>query len=462
MSIIIIIPGFIAFYYAFMKSPHQAFVKVYVPILLFIPTYYTWEVPALPDPNAQQVAILAILGVWFLRGTPGWKFSFTDLLVFGFALTLIYSEYSNVGYKESQNFIASTIGAVIAPYVLAKALIEPAGLRQQFAKSIVIVLAIVTIFALFQTVTKSNYTLWQKVLGHFFGGQGWEWPTQYRWGLPRAAGPFGHAILAGIVMVVGYRIQRWLQWSKAWPQRPAQLQWLPIPLPTLLTITLFIGSLITLVRGPLSGAIVAAIILLIGKTKKRWTIFWTLVVLFVIVGIPAISWFINYASVDPALARNENQQTVAYRWQLIENYVDIANKRFLWGWGRMTWPKVPSQPSIDNYYLLIFLQHGMMGLGLLLALLLSMMTRLFAHAMLQPVAQPLGSSLGFTLFSIYIVIAWSIATVWLGEQTIYLLFLLLGWSEGYLLFYNQNLQKGTSGLVAAAPEPKFRFRRILS
>lgn len=450
MSIIIIIPGFIAFYYAFMKSPHHAFVKVYVPILLFIPTYYTWEVPALPDPNAQQVAILAILGVWFLRGTPGWKFSFTDLLVFAFALTLIYSEYSNVGYKESQNFIASTIGAVIAPYVLAKALIEPAGLRQQFAKSIVIVLAIVTIFALFQTVTKSNYTLWQKVLGQFFGGQGWEWPTQYRWGLPRAAGPFGHAILAGIVMVVGYRIQRWLQWSQAWPQRTANL----------LTLTLFIGAFITLVRGPLSGAIVAAIILLIGKTKKRWTIFWTLVALFIIVGIPAISWFINYASVDPALARNENQQTVAYRWQLIENYVDIAQKRFIWGWGRVTWPKVPSQPSIDNYYLLIFLQHGMMGLGLLLALFLTMMTRLFAHAMLQPVAQPLGSSLGFTLFSIYIVIAWSIATVWLGEQTIYLLFLLLGWSEGYLLFYNQNLQKDTTGIVAA-PEPKFRFRRIL-
>jgi hypothetical protein len=89
-----------------------------------------------------------------------------------------------------------------------------------------------------------------------------------------------------------------------------------------------------------------------------------------------------------------------------------------------------------------------------------MMTRLFAHAMLQPVAQPLGSSLGFTLFSIYIVIAWSIATVWLGEQTIYLLFLMLGWSEGYLIYYNQNLQKVTKGLVAA-PEPKFRFRRIL-
>lgn len=460
-AIFILTFGCLATYVAWMQSPQKAFFNVYVPVLLFLPTYYFWNVPAFPDPNVQQAVILPILGIWLIRGHPGWRFSFTDILVFGFAFTVIYSEFSNIGYKDSQNFIASTIGAVICPYVLAKSLIEPFGLREEFGKRIVIVLAIVTVFAMFQTLTRANYTLWQKILGGIFGGQGWEWPTQFRWGLPRAAGPFGHAILAGIVMVIGYRIQRWLEWSQVWPTRLRQLPWFPISIGKILTLVLFLGALITLVRGPLSGAIVAAIVILIGRTKKRWTIFWVLVAFFVIVGIPTISWFISYASIDPAHAKTESQQTVAYRWQLVVNYIDVAKQRLIWGWGRITWPKVGYQTSVDNYYLLIFLQHGLMGLGLLLALILSMMVRLFSHAMFQPVANPPGSSLGFTLFSLYIVIAWSIATVWLGEQTLYLFFLIVGWSEGYLLYYNQNNLKDKPTNSPQSFQP-FKFRRVIT
>ncbi len=469
MSIIILIPGFFAAYIAWTQSPHKAFIYVFVPVLLFLPTYYSWSVPGLPDPNFQLATISPIVAVWIIRGTPGWRFSFTDFLVLGYALSIVYSEFlSPPGAPHFQNFVANMIGSTIFPYILAKSLIEPAGLREEFVKIFVIVLLFVTVLMLPQSFTGS-LTIWQRLLGRFFGGQGWQWHTQYRWGLARSAGPYGHAILAGIVMVVGYRLQRWLEWSNAWPKRlrrlpipwlPLPIPWLPLTTPKFFTLVLFVGALITLVRGPLSAAVIAAIVLLIGRSKKRWLMVWILVAFLIFVGIPTVSWFVSYASVDPDETETRSHQTVTYRWQLLVNYIDVGKEEMVWGWGRFGWPKVGGQKSIDNFFLLLFLMHGIMGFGFFVTIFLTMMVRLFIHSMLQPIADPPGSSLGFTLLSLYIVIAWSIVTVWLGGQTLHLLFLIVGWSEGYLHSGQESLRNKATTPLSPSRKP-FKFRRVL-
>ena len=461
-AVIVLIPGFWAAYIAWTQSPHRAFLNVYIPVLLLLPSYYNLNLPGIPDPNFQSAVIVPIFIIWLIRGHPGWRLSFSDVLVFSYAFSIAFSEYLNAGYKFAQNFVANeVISAVIFPYILAKSLIEPAGLREEVAKRIVIVLLIVAVLSAYQSVTLSDYTLWQKVLGRFFGGgQGWRLDTQYRWGLPRAMGPYGHAILAGIVMVVGYRIQRWLEWSQAWPPRLRQLRWLPISTDRLFTLGLFVGALMTLVRGPLSGAVVAAVVLIFGRSKQRWLFFFIVMGGAIIIGIPAVSWFIGYASIDPGAAQDTNQATVAYRWQLVVNYIDVATERMVWGWGRLGWPKVGGQKSIDNHLLLLFLRHGLTGLSLFVTIFLVMMTRLFFHSMLQPLAKPPGSSFGFTLLSLYVVIFWSIATVWLGGQTAPLFFLIVGWTDGYLHSGQENLRREMS-FTPTPPTPSHRFRRII-
>jgi hypothetical protein len=82
MSIIILIPAVYAAYLAWTQSPHRAFIYVYVPVLLFLPDYYSLPIPGIPDPNFGTATIFAILGIWLVRGQPGFSFSFTDLLVF--------------------------------------------------------------------------------------------------------------------------------------------------------------------------------------------------------------------------------------------------------------------------------------------------------------------------------------------------------------------------------------------
>jgi hypothetical protein len=142
----------------------------------------------------------------------------------------------------------------------------------------------------------------------------------------------------------------------------------------------------------------------------------------------------------------------------MEKYIDIALERSIWGWGRTTWPTIPSMPSIDNYYLLLALMHGVLALGFLLLIFLVMMTRLFIHSMRSPPAEPRGSCLGFTLLGIYMAFGFSIATVYMGGQVIPVFFLITGWSEGYLL----SGRESTGALpTPAAYIPPFRFQRVM-
>lgn len=460
MSIIVLIPAFYAAYIAWMQSPHRAFIYVYIPVLLFLPDYYYWKIIGIPDPNFATATILMILAVWIVRNMPGWRFSFTDILVFGYVFAVLYSESLSVeGRPHYQNFIANFTSSVLFPYILAKSLIEPAGLRETFAKSLIITLFLVAIVMMLQFVTFSPYTLTQTVLGRFFSGQGWHFHGDMRWGLRRVNGPYQHEILAGVVMWTGYRIQRWLEWSKIWPTKLRQFAWLPISVPRLLSISIFVGAATSLTRGPMVGAFVAAFIPLLGLTKKRWLIFWTLITFAVIVGTPTLKWFIDYASIDPSHAETMSQQTVAYRWHLVINYIDIAKEQMMWGWGRFGMPVVGKfQSSIDNHFLLLLLRHGIVALGFFSLLFFSMMIRLFISSMLQPFPVLPGSSLGFTLLSIYVLIFIAIATVWLGHQTEPLLFLIIGWSEGYLLSKQKDTSKPMTQTTTQQP---FKFKRIL-
>jgi hypothetical protein len=79
--------------------------------------------------------------------------------------------------------------------------------------------------------------------------------------------------------------------------------------------------------------------------------------------------------------------------------------------------------------------------------------------MLQPLTQPPTNPFGFTLLSLLFVIFWSIATVWLGGQTADLLFLIVGWSEGYLLWDRKHFL--TNRITPIKSSQHFKFKRTL-
>jgi membrane protein implicated in regulation of membrane protease activity len=301
----------------------------------------------------------------------------------------------------------------------------------------------------------------QLVLGRFFPGQGEGWMVTFRFGMARTAGPFGHALLAGIMMMTGFRLQRWLQFCGAWPDRIPALPWLPIKIPQLLTLILTGGFFITFAKGSWLAGFMAAFLVGVGRLKNRVLAVVAVFAFIVFVGIPAVMAFLSYASVGRENAKDDNQETAAYRYELIIEYIDIAKEKAMWGWGLTKWPQVPGMPSIDNHYLLLFLMHGEIAFACFLYILIGTMFRLLIYAVMIPPPPTSGGSLAFTLASINLGFMVAVATVYMGGQTIPMLFMLAAWANSYIQSGGRDRLAAGSIVYAAEPAPPFRFRRVL-
>jgi hypothetical protein len=256
------------------------------------------------------------------------------------------------------------------------------------------------------------------------------------------AGPYSHAILAGIVMVVAFRLQRWLQWAGHWEPRFARWPSLPWPKASVITVVLFLAAIMTIARGPWVGAAVAAAIVAVGRAGNRRRALW---IAGAVLGAAALAgfWLLgDYLDIQPGTVMSMSQESALYRKVLFEQYLAIALDHAWFGWGLTTWPKVGGMESIDNYYLLLSLMHGLPAMLMLVLMLLGGA----AQCLRRGLAEPAGThSPAFAFAGILVAIFVSLATVYLGEQVLPLLFFLLGWAQGWL--------RAEDGATASAGKP---------
>ena len=166
MAAIAGIPGLIALLVALRRGPAAALIDVYLPVLLLLPDYYRWVLPGLPDPTFNKATILPIFALFALRDMGRWRFSLTDLLIFGLAIEMAYSEFINTDYSDSQNLMFDCVANIIAPYMLAKGLVEAQGLRVEFARKLCGLLGAVAVISVFEFRMGTNPAA--MILGRFF------------------------------------------------------------------------------------------------------------------------------------------------------------------------------------------------------------------------------------------------------------------------------------------------------
>lgn len=232
---------------------------------------------------------------------------------------------------------------------------------------------------------------------------------------------------------------------------------LPLSKGRLITLGLLIGSITTIARGPWLGGIVGAVFVNAGRHPKRKAAFAIGLAALTLIAIPGYIAFQAYTDIKPGMAMTMSQETALYRKELFEKYKVIALEHAWLGWGRNTWPKLPGMPSIDNYFLLLSLMHGVLTMSLLMALMGWMSVRLYLKGMQEPLE---ANSLAFTFLGIILAFFVSLVTVYLGQNVMPAFFLLLGWAEGYMQ------GKGWQGIaggqaVDTTPAPPFRFRRVI-
>jgi hypothetical protein len=467
MTIVALFPAFFSAYFAVNRSLHYAFLNVFVPVLFLFPPYYAWKPPIIPDPNFYEAAIGPIMLFFLIRNLPGWRFSIADILVFIFAFGISYSEYLNYNFKEAQNLMANMVLSVLFPYILTKSLIEPAGLGVEFAKRIVLVLSVISLLMVLENHLHGSYTVWQRFLGPIFDA-GWHRSVRYRWGMARARGPFVHAIQAGIILAVAFQLQQWLYWNRAWPPQFKGLPKLPLKVAPILTLAIMMGLFAPLSRAPWLAAGLGMITTfslarIIGLTKNvifRYLMVGILLAGVVAGGLAMEEIFTQFASVSSEDTSSQERQTIAYRFELYTTYGAIVLQKPIWGWGRLGWPVDPTQPSIDNAYLLLALNHGLVAVGCLFALFITMMLRTFFRIMQEPATKPPQAALSITLLSIFLMELFSLATVSLNSTNMTLLFMMFGWAEGYLMNSSRHQFVGDNISTPISAQP-FRFRRTL-
>jgi hypothetical protein len=113
-------------------------------------------------------------------------------------------------------------------------------------------------------------------------------------------------------------------------------------------------------------------------------------------------------------------------------------------------------PSIDNYYLLLTLMHGVVTLLFLVGMLVWMLVRLLRNGLRYGPLSPDGSSLSFCLAGIFAGLMFSILTVYMGDNVVPIFFVLIGFAEGYLQAGGDGADQWEIGMEVEAEVAGYR------
>jgi hypothetical protein len=212
------------------------------------------------------------------------------------------------------------------------------------------------------------------------------------------------------------------------------------------------GLTLTLVRGPWLGALASGGILWVCRSRNRGAYVTLALALLIAVGLPTAISFYKYVSVGRAASVTVAQETAAYRYELVLEYAEIAAQKLWWGWGRNHWPTVAGMPSIDNHFLLLALNHGLVVLVFFNLIPLWLMFRLGALGVPRRFKDPT-ALLAFSLMGLFVGMIVSLGTVGLLSNIVPLYFMMVGWADGLVQ---------TKGVPVPKPVLMMRYQRVMT
>lgn len=438
MDRIALLPLFITFLYLLYKPPEKAFIRIYLPCLVLFPMFTSVKFMGLPDFNFAQSAMMPILVALvfrtFFHQRGGTKhllsFGFLDFLVVTFVAVIVYSEYYNTGHRrdlfEGRLWVSLCYKLLVLnliPYYLARELIYPKGKSDEFAKMFVVLLSIIAIVSVLEWRLVIN--VFDRFAGMFFKERSADrpWLPTFRLGFTRISGSFYHPILLGTAFGCGLVLSYWSNRK----QRHRLMGRFD-----LFFFILLAGIAMTISRGPWLSFFLGMMFVGVGDAHNRkLSMLFRLSVLFLVL-VMSFELYEYYKTVNTDFVKNTLTGSAVYRTRLIKEYLGYVDMKPWLGWGSLTYPAAGRFGSIDNHFLWITVKHGYLTLFLFVLILVVALFRLFIRGMTLHRTYKVEISLCFALFASLIVFSSSIVTVYLGNQLEPLLFILLGWTEGFL------------------------------
>lgn len=321
MQFLVLIPGLVCLLALYRGGTRYAFLNVYLPVLLFVPTDFYLHLPHVTMLSFIDTTLFSLGLGMIVMDLRRWRFSPMDLLVVFFLFTSTHSEAISWGLNGAFLRLESLVLECLFPYMAGKLLIEQPGMREETIGRFVLLLTIASALASPEFFLKLNPYI--HFYSHFFPGQFPDFP-QLRRGFGRVGGPYEGSEQAGMVLVIGLFLALWLHRSTtlrrasavARPRSPFKRAWAVI-------FTLTLTLLMTQSRGPWIGSIVALAVASIGRARRPLRRAVLVFSLGLIVGVPLYSLGKDYIS-GPGADVGSERQTAQYRALLIDNYVPFA------------------------------------------------------------------------------------------------------------------------------------------
>ena len=479
MALIILIPAVVCWAVLAMGTARKALLNVYLPTLLLLPQYYALRIKHLPPLSFADAAIVPLALALLASAMPRWRFAWMDLWVLLLAIAAGLSEALSaplangdwvrlfsadaaasqqlgVNLANGGLMFVNALLTAVFPYMIGKLMLEQQDndgrpMRRKAIQRVVALLAVVGVLSVHDFVKETN--LWQTLAKPLQPYQIEIWGPQVRWGFGRIAGPFGHAILAGMIFLMGLVYCLWLRRAAPeWGTRRI-VAGLPFTIRGAILAALAAGLVMTQSRGPWVGvglALVFALLTRMLPVRKAAAAFLVFLAIF---GTVAFTIGKHYTNLSLRQATTVEQRNAIYRRDLLTNYAPKVAERPVFGWGITDYPAVNGQQSIDNQYLLLAVTEGFFGLALFLTIVTGTGMRL-----LQFIARPLEPEdrlLVFAHLAVLIGLITTLTTVYMGEQVVVLFYMFVGWVQG------MHPAPAAAGAHSEfAPQP--RFRRVLA
>ncbi len=405
------------------KSLRDVFLMVFLPSLTLFPAYFDIKlISGLPEIYFWSAALIPIIAVGVMRRDRHFKINFMDTVVLLYVLVVFMGQWFNSDYKIAQKLLFQNSMALIAPYMFVRILFRDRVSIVSLLKTMAALGALVAVANAYESRMFMN--LFDEILRNLWP-HAVEWDVgfvQSRWGLKRAMGPFGHPIIAGCFFSMMIPLAIWLirngcfknpNWGK------------------LIVFLNILGLLAAISRGPILGAILGGFIIYFGFSRSKSTLLVLSSLIFALTMMVILPKLMTYVSVTRATAETPEQQNAAYRKEMMEAYWEVVTERPWAGWGRYNVPSVDGMKSIDNHYLGVALQSGLIALGGYLTFLLGTLVQLVRHPSRKNEISP-QTQLAWCLIASLTGLMFSQATVYSGGQINHYLFMLGGLAQNLL------------------------------
>jgi len=433
INFVLFIPAMVAFAMLFTQKPATVLMKIYMPCLMLAPLYWRiWVSGISLDASTFVAVILAVAGVVTQYRTL--RFTLLDFCIFANLFSAFIADIMHHPFTWAVYATLQTAFAIFCPYYIGRTLIEQTGMRVRFAKSVVYPLAAVAIFSLWEfRMTSNPFQNFVTAITHASVG----WGRQMRWGFGRVAGPYGHAIVAGMVFTIGVMLQLWLLDRRRAEQGVNGLRAKPERMQVCMLLAALLGVFIAQSRGPWIGCALGVMVASIGLAENRKRAaarMLTIVVIFAaLTGAVLYKYTDTSAEKTKDLNADVDQRNAVYRRELIDTYIPMIKAGGVWGWGSPisvsvdSWGYGKTQASIDNEYIRLAIAQGYFGLTIFLVMIVGALVRLVRNAMRFKRREDI--VLAYCLIGALIASASTLSTVFLGQPLMQLMFMIMGWSE---------------------------------